>query len=116
MDVVETIVVIRQSQYRFVLLYRMLSVGGRGEDSIFLTSDDTAGIQGGDMGDSETGRSAVGGGGEHEEKVKGRRRLGHTSCLYVVHAEGETSSMQYCKPAARSTLRSPSGAHLPTPE
>ena len=60
-DIVEAIVIISQSEYSFVLLYRMLPVGSRGENSISVTSDDTASIYGERMGDSKTGRGAVGG-------------------------------------------------------
>ena len=47
----------------FVPLYRMLTVGSRGDNSVFVTSDDTESIQGEGMGDSKTGRSTVGGSG-----------------------------------------------------
>ena len=59
--IVEAVIIIRQSRYSFVPLYRMLPIGGRGEDSVLVTSDDTASIYGERRGDSKTGRGAVGG-------------------------------------------------------
>ena len=62
-SIVEAVITIRQSQYSFVLLYRILPVGGRGKKFVFVTSDDRASIQCEGMGDTKTGSSVVSGSG-----------------------------------------------------